>query len=369
MELVNESGLTVGWTVGFRPDAREMIIVAVKATFDMAGESGEPALSRDRALLVESDQFTGEPGSSATLFESDYAHHKPFCDVLVNGCAYASQGRRMDKVTVGLHIGPIQKRFEVVGDRVWDGSIVGFEPTPPTPFEKLPLLYDRAYGGFDTSTGDQPETKTYLDNPVGIGYYPLSGAGSLVGRPLANTQQIGTTATSREGNYRPMSLGPMGRNFRSRIRFAGTYDDPWLNEQAPFFPRDFDYRYFQCAPQDQQMPYPKGGETVVLENLTPDGVASFRLPTRQVPVLFTRHHAEATQVDAAIDTIVIEPEKRKFSLTWRANQPVRRNCFEIDKVVVGKTMHSYRHDVRAAGKTHYASIEEFIRSKKRGVTR
>jgi hypothetical protein len=183
---------------------------------------------------------------------------------------------------------------------------------------------------------------------------------------LASTQEIGDSVAARDGNYKPMSFSSLGRNFRSRIPFAGTYDSEWLNGRAPFFPRDFDYRYFQSAPSDQQMPHPRAGATVILENLTSEGITAFQLPAMAIPVLFIYHRGTAMQIDAAMDTVLIEPEKKRFSLTWRATLALRKNCFEIRRIVPGKTMTAYRRELISGTKPHYKNIEEFIRSKRRG---
>jgi hypothetical protein len=162
-----------------------------------------------------------------------------------------------------------------------------------------------------------------------------------------------------------MSFGPIGRNFESRIPLAGTYDNDWLDHRAPFFPDDFDYRYFQAAPADQQIPHPAGGEEVVLANLSLKGITRFQLPKKSMPILFIPHGGKDQQLEAVIDTIVIEPDQGRFMLTWRTSLPLRRNCFEIQRVVVGKTLQIHRRDTRMATKTHYKSLADFIRSKKR----
>jgi hypothetical protein len=364
MELLNQTGFKAGWTLGFQKDGRELLIVAVKATFDLPPDGLEPTIAKEQAPLVESDEFTGEPGYSATRYESDYAHRKPFCDVLVNGSAYAPHGEPAEKVTVGLYLGPIQKRFEVVGDRFWDEVLFLAAPSLPTRFVKLPISYDRAYGGTDKSEKKPGKIKTYLDNPVGVGYYPITGGKTLIGKRLPNTCEIGRLATGRMGRYRPMSLSPLGRNFKCRIPFTGTYDKKWLEERAPFFPDNFDYRYFQCAPADQQMPYPQGGEQIGLENLTPDAMRRFRLPKIPMPVLFIPHRGEAKQNDAVIDTILIEPDQNRLMLTWRTILPLRRNCFEIRQIVAGKTALAHHRETIRATKTHYKSLEELIQANK-----
>ena len=41
-------------------------------------------------------------------------------------------------------------------------------------------------------------------------------------------------------------------------------------------------------------------------------------------------------VRITLDTVLIEPEKRQFNLTWRVARPIKKSLFEIAQVVVGK---------------------------------
>jgi hypothetical protein len=52
----------------------------------------------------------------------------------------------------------------------------------------------------------------------------------------------------------------------------------------PFLPKDFDERYYQAAPDDQQVALPKGPMEVVLSGFTADGVRQFMLPHFEAPV-------------------------------------------------------------------------------------
>src|SRR5262249_15637020 len=145
-----ETRFEAGWTVGFDRDGRELLVVAVKGTFTFDENGAEPELAPDQLPLVESDSFTGEPGFSAVRDEVDYAHHKPACDVLLNGSAYAPKGKPVTRVTVSVELGGIRKSFDVVGDREWDADgLLGYRTTPPKPFLTMPITYDRAFGGVD----------------------------------------------------------------------------------------------------------------------------------------------------------------------------------------------------------------------------
>jgi hypothetical protein len=365
MDFVNETKLEAGWTLGFEPDGRELLVVAAKGTFSIRPGDGEPPLAEMQVPLTKADEFSGDPGFSATLYETDYAHRKPYCDVLLNGSAHAPGGSPAKGVRVGLHVGAVNKVFDVFGDRVWQGSAASTHPSDYTPFTEMPITYDRAYGGVDVDPDNPDQRNTYVRNPVGVGYYPLSKGEYLVGKPLPNTSEAGLPVEGTKGSYQPMSLGPIGRNFGYRIAFAGTYNQQWMDQQAPFWPADFDPRYFQAAPADQQMSYPRGGERVVLKNLTPAGVTSFRLSSLVVPVLFVPHRAEAEQVQAVVDTIVIEPTLARFMLTWRVSKPLRRNCFELREIVVGGRSRSWHTAQRAAaaGKRYYRNLDELIKER------
>ena len=89
MDFVNQSGVEAGWTWGLERDGRELIIVVIKATYDLPETGAEATLSSEQAKLTEADEFTGEPGLSAPRYETDYSHRKLRCDVLLNGSAHS----------------------------------------------------------------------------------------------------------------------------------------------------------------------------------------------------------------------------------------------------------------------------------------
>src|SRR5690242_20589860 len=149
MELVNATGMQAGYTMGMRPDGRELLVVAVKGAFTIPQGSEEVRLAENQLPLTEADTFTGEPGFSAPIYESDYAPVKRRCDVLLLGSAYAPGGRAVARLTVSLRVGSMHKEFEVVGDRTWSNGIFGLTSTRPEPFEAMPISYDKAFGGVD----------------------------------------------------------------------------------------------------------------------------------------------------------------------------------------------------------------------------
>jgi hypothetical protein len=315
MELLNVTGMPAGYTLGVQPDGRELVVVAIKGTFAIPQNGKEPRLAAEQVPLCEADVFTGEPGFSAPLYESDYAPRKPRCDVLLHGSAYAPGGRPVKRVTVSLQVGSLSKSFDVVGNRRWRKRFFFVRASRPEPFTVMPISYNNAFGGVDNTHEKEKKHRAYVANPIGIGFHNNRQANFVQNRPLPNTEEPGKRIKRPHGKYRPMAFGPIGRSWPPRLEYAGTYDDNWLENVFPFLPADFDDAYYQAAPPDQQIDCLQGGEEVVLINLTPQGRIAFRLPTIDLPVEFTDARYKRTEKHALLDTIMIEPDIGRFTLT------------------------------------------------------
>jgi hypothetical protein len=282
-----------------------------------------------------SDVFHGEPGLSAPRYEVDFAPRKKRCDVLLNGSAYAPEGKPAERVLVGIRIGRWQKGFTVIGDRTWNGRGM-IRPTAAQPFTVMPITYDRAFGGVDQHDADPQRHVAFLRNPSGRGFHKHLHEHRVHDSPMPNTEELSRPVTRPDGEYVPMAFGPIGRQWQPRIGFAGTYDQEWSDRVAPFLPKDFDERYYQCAPADQQLPMPLGEQEVTLINLTPEGRCCFRLPYLQTPVHIFPKNGPREDLAAHTDTIVIEPDLGRVTLSWRVARPLRKSLFEIGQVLVGR---------------------------------
>jgi hypothetical protein len=199
----------------------------------------------------------------------------------------------------------------------------------------MPISYDRAFGGVDDKHEDESKHAAFMQNPVGRGFHKHLRSEWVDGAPLPNTEELTQPVTETDGNYRPMSFGPLGRGWEPRYRYAGTYDQNWLDNVFPFLPADFDEQYYQAAPLDQQINGPVGGQEVALLNLTPDGRRDFVLPTFEAPVHVFPKKREREDLKATLDTIVFEPALERFTMSWRVARPLRKYLHEIAQVVVG----------------------------------
>ncbi|TPL03035.1 MULTISPECIES: DUF2169 domain-containing protein [unclassified Mesorhizobium] len=336
MQIWNQIGYPHQFTMGMDKAGHEWLVVVVKGTFDFPTmPGGLVQKSAKQVPLVMADTHTGVPGYSATLWETDFAFRKPRCDVIANGFAYAPGGRPAERVPVGIKIGNWSKLFEVVGHREWRAIGPVFTSTTPQPFLKLPISYDVAWGGVDGLDSEDKLPASYKYNPVGTGWSRTKNQRLVPGLRLPSTQAIGEEIRSPFGDYRPMSFGPIGRGWPGRIEYGGTYDQNWADNVFPFLPQDFDERYFQMAPPDQQIDAPRGSEEVQLVNLTPAGRESFRFPKTALPIALFKGGQEAFQGDLLPDTVLFDPQNRRFSLVWRLQQRIQRTILEFTECWVG----------------------------------
>ena len=122
---------------------------------------------------------------------SDFWLHKPFTDIVVQGSAFAPDGRPVESMQIGIELGKAHKDVLVTGRRdiAWSGGRPHL--SRPQPFDSMPITWQNAYGGIDwrvavpgadaCAASGIPELalRTRLDHP---GMYPRNpfGTGYLV---------------------------------------------------------------------------------------------------------------------------------------------------------------------------------------------
>ena len=333
MKLENPTPFEAQITTTFNRDCREVVVLAVKGSFDFPEAQGQQmTLSEVQEELFLADVFGPDPETDAPVFENDFAPFKPRCDVLVHGPALAPGGQPARSVDVGVRLGNWSKALTVHGPRIWLKSGVGHSISDTRPFLRQPISYDLAWGGVDPEPDDPTRFATCEENPAGVGYYPHRS--ELEGAPLPVTAEYRKTITDASGPHVPMAFGPLGRTWRPRRNFVGTYDQQWMDTRMPFPPKDFDDRYHQATAPDQQIPFPKGGEPVELLNFTAEGRLRMSLPRDKVVVTFQRKHGPVTQKVANLDTVLVLTETRKLCLTWRTSYVANRDIHELGEIIV-----------------------------------
>lgn len=304
------------------PQGQETTLIVLSASF-CAPRGGELELDEQQRRVRLEDEPWGTPGASSPRYENDLALHKPFVDVLVNGSAYAPEGRPARWVAVEVMVGDVRKSLVVHGERVW----ALWEPTRGKPFETMPIVYERAFGG--------PNERGQIDprNPVGVGLGGVGSSLTAIADRVPNVEYA-DAPVSRFGANRPAAYGSIDRGWAPRIGFAGTYDQAWLESRWPLLPEDFDARHYQAAPLDQQSCTIRGGEPAHIVHMTPGGVWRFRLPTIDVPVHLL-HDDRQERTVLRIDTVLIEPDEHRVTLTARVAVKTARTRGALREVVLG----------------------------------
>jgi hypothetical protein len=261
------------------------------------------------------DAHHGDPASSSLRWEGQSAYTRPGTDIYMTGHAWIPGGRPQPYTEVLVIVGPCERRAMVIGERVWVRSGTDLVPSRPVPFDRMPLVYERSFGG--TPPHASATTLAFAEyNPVGRGLYEADHA---EGQPLPNIEDPNHLIRHVNDRPTPIGFGPIARHWLPRRQFAGTYDQVWLDTRAPLWPTDMDERLLCAAsPGLCATPHLQGGELVVLAGLSPHGPLRFTLPAWQLQASFQfREGVERRPM--VLDAIALDSDACTLTMVWRAS--------------------------------------------------
>lgn len=337
LEIRNHTPLTASLIPGLDKNGYDFASVIMKGKFTIVPGQSRLVFNEEPAEIVQGDVHYGEPEKTSVRYESDTAIYKRATDIVVNGHAYAPHQRSAYTVDVSVQVAKLSKTCRTFGDRIWERSsksVMTLVPGQPQPFEKMPLVYERAYGGVDSSRPEEKNPEFSSSNPIGKGFVGPKG-NPKEGLPLPNIEDPRYLIQKWEDRPAPAGFGFISRAWQPRFALAGTFDAQWKKKRSPLLPLDFNDRYFNGAHPDlitQNLLL--GGEPVTLTNLSPEGQLQFDLPVWNEPVTFFIKGRKAV-VQPVLDTVVIEPDDKSVLLTWRATVPCYKQFLYIDTVIIG----------------------------------
>lgn len=341
MRLLNHTRAAATCALAHDKTGQAQLLVLAKATFVIPAPGKPARLAELPVNMHAADVYSGVPGTTSATFDHDFVLVKPRCEVLLCGHACAPGGVPAPIVDVGLRVGSLIKAFRVTGYRIWESARHGVKAGEPAPFTRQRIGYDLAFGGMD---GDDKAAPVYWANPIGRGYHASGHSRRLAGQPMPQTEARDAPIVSPAGHYPPMAFGPLPRNAQPRLGYAGTYDARWVEARMPVLPADFDERYYQSAPPDQQVNRLAGGEQVALLNLTEEGDTQFVLPGLHLSIEVKLKGESACRRPARADTLCLEPDARRFTVTWRLATRLHQSLQEVESVEIGWPVADQRRD-------------------------
>jgi hypothetical protein len=228
-------------------------------------------------------------------------------------------------------VGALHKVIQVFGERRWKGGVTSPSPSKPEPFLRMPLIYERAYGGVHVVDAERGKVLSEPRNPVGRGFRGKRSASEMAGLPLPNLEDPRSLIDSISDTPAPSGFGFVAPSWQPRQSFTGTYDEAWQKQRAPYLPLDFKAEYFLGAPPELcARPFLKGGEPVELIGASPDGVKRFRLPACRLDVsvvIAGETHKPVLQ----LETVLLEPGEDRLSMLWRGAVPCDKKALKVEQ--------------------------------------
>ncbi len=312
-------------------EGNDTLYVIVKATF---GLDPEVFVAPVQKPIVLADEYWGEPGQSSIKYASEVHPSKPGTDVVAIGEACAPDEKPVTEMGVGLSVAGRSVILQIFGDRDWERGAVFTRPGEPRPFVRMPLVYERAYGGEHVVDAKKGKVLREPRNPVGKGFLGKRGYESLKDVGVPNIEDYRYLIAKPEDRPMPMGFGYIAPNWQPRVAYIGTYDEAWQQNRSPVLPQDFDPRFFHAAhPELIFDHYFEGDEPVEIVNMSPRGRQSFVIPRCDVRMTVTIGE-EDIEPPAYLETVLLEPTEESFCLVWRAAMPCDRNAFRMGRVSV-----------------------------------
>lgn len=313
-----------------------LLVVLVQASYTLRADDRPLQLCDEQTKLsLEGELWGKDADVSSYKIEPIFAFTKAGTDVVLLG--HAQKGYRpQTELSVVFRVGPVGKTLRVLGDRVWVKSAGSIAPTQPIPFDRMPLNYERAFGGWDRHGAGDPEHFQFEPrNPVGTGFR-AAGSPFEEGVRLPNLEDPSDPVRHWGQSVHIAGLGFTSPNWQPRASLAGTYDEIWQKERMPLLPKDFDRRFFNSASAGLTTPnYLLGNESVLVENASALGRLSFRLPGLRPPSCRVQiSQTPDAMPELNMDTVVVDTDKNRLLLLFRGYIPLKGGPHDIKTIAL-----------------------------------
>ncbi len=315
---------------GIDRDGGDLLLLWAAVHFDLPRprQRGPLKIRAEQPPPSAAPRWVGEPGLSSLVWEAPIAFARATTEVHVRADACAPAGTLARELAVGVRVGECLQRAVVLGERRW---ISATEFDGPLPFDRLPLIWEHAFGG--RSAID--DRKVEMRNPIGTGMY--ANRSEAIGQRLPFIEHPSQRIRSIADRPEPVGFLPRGTGWQPRLALAGTYDQAWIEDRAPLWPNDFDEAFFLAAPEALVSPARLvGGEACALVGMHPEGDIVFELP--RVRVHARTHFRRRDDVrELGLDIVTIDALASTLTLVFRATLPAHRELGEHEVSLVERS--------------------------------
>jgi hypothetical protein len=327
MDLVNHTAVPAHlWVADVGAERRHGVLTA-KATFCI--RSGRAELDDQGPLPVTLD----DPREVVS-------RELPGFEVMLIGAAEAPPGGPVRSTEIRLSVGGESRTMMVFGDRHWIDDASGPAISEPEPFLRMPLSWQRAFGGTADVEVDRTAVVRLTEglNPQGRGFDAAGMARSHsramgapddypileMNRPLPNLESPDERITSPEDRPLPWCWAPVPKDALVRQAAVlrslgqGDHDRPPTDEER----RDLLLATLRQAHPSWQIDRPTAGARIDLEGMLADGALSVSLPSLRIFADYVAGDRRGSRELTPQSLTVLANEKR-LCLLYRA-------AFQVD---------------------------------------
>lgn len=243
---------------------------------------------------------------------ADNAPHKRGFEMIL--CGYAHHATAQEQFECSVRWGDRSVSLQAVGPRLWRNTVLqGGGAVQGTLLEKVqhvPLHPAFSWGG--------TYPKIIEDNPLGMGQAHDERKDLDNSAPMPWLQDLRLSSPTALLPPKPLAFGPWDSSASQRKRYAGTYDEAWERERAPWPPLDQQAAFHnQAAKLLQWREPPPPGQRIELLGMSRQGPRRLHWPGVKVQAT----HAKKTH-QLQPDTCLVSTEDDAYALVWRCILPI-----------------------------------------------
>jgi hypothetical protein len=309
MSLVNTSRHAAQDAVTVDQHGREVVVVVVKATFEVATSGALVPAAEPSAVRLGDVVWREDDPKTSLRFPGELCTRKVGTDVVVVGSARSPKPVTVMDVVVTVRDTSVPVR--VHGERTFRRGIGGVVVGAAAPFVEAPVVYEHAYGG---QTADHKLYEARNFSGVGV----AERADDLVGTPAPRIEHPARPHKSASDKHAPVGIGAIWSYWSPRRELFGTMDRAWTEERMPIPPVDFNERANNVAhPSLVFDRHLVSGDPIAVSGMTVEGALRFVMPALNVQVSGRSDVSGRSATRPPVDTVIVLPDERRVEMVMR----------------------------------------------------